>query len=95
MAIKQPPLAGVHVLVTRPAHQARMLCHLLEGQGAEVSCAPALQIVPLQSAVHIAAIEQAVASLDTCHIVIFVSVNAAELAIDCFLRSGVVLPDSL
>lgn len=45
-----PPLAGLRVLVTRPADQAEALSQLLEARGAEVRRLPLLAIEPARGA---------------------------------------------
>lgn len=44
------PLAGLGVMVTRPAEQAEPLCRLLQAQGAEVRRLPLLAIEPARAA---------------------------------------------
>lgn len=46
----QAPLAGLGVMVTRPAEQAEPLCRLLQEQGAEVRRLPLLAIEPARPA---------------------------------------------
>jgi uroporphyrinogen-III synthase len=40
-----PPLTGLHILVTRPAHQAESLNHRLSSLGAHITALPALDII--------------------------------------------------
>jgi uroporphyrinogen-III synthase len=67
------PLAGLGVLVTRPAAQAEPLCQRLAAAGATVWRLPALAIEPLG---HAAGHRAAAGPLDHYRRVIFVSVNA-------------------
>lgn len=65
------PLAGIGVLVTRPRQQAGALCRLLEAQGAEALCFPAIEIVAADGG----GAPQPIASYD---LIIFVSSNAVR-----------------
>lgn len=73
----RPELAGLHVLVTRPQHQAQVLSQLLIQQGATVTAFPVLEIVDVadQSAL-ISIVDQ----LESFEIAIFISVNAVNKA---------------
>lgn len=42
------PLAGQHILVTRPAHRAAELAQRLRASGADVACLPAIELSPLR-----------------------------------------------
>ena len=70
------PLAGIGVIVTRPARQADNLCSLLEQQGAHVLRFPTLEILgPRDGEAVTAAIQQA------ADWAIFTSANAVEYGI--------------
>jgi uroporphyrinogen-III synthase len=69
------PLAGVGVLVTRPAHQAHHLCQLIEAEDGSTITLPALQINPTPDR---PAMRAAVGPIDRYHLVIFVSANAVR-----------------
>ncbi len=69
------PLAGVGVLVTRPARQAEGLVAQLAALGATPIVFPAIVILPPDDRT---ALDRAHASLDRYDIAIFVSANAAE-----------------
>jgi uroporphyrinogen-III synthase len=69
------PLAGVRVLVTRPAEEARPLAHMLEHEGAEAIVFPALEIVPVAE---IAAVGAAIGPVEQFDVVAFVSRNAVR-----------------
>lgn len=73
-----PPLAGVGVLVTRPAPQADELCALIEAAGGRALRFPTLAINP---AADTAAARAALAALEHYDLVIFVSANAVEQAL--------------
>lgn len=76
-------LAGLRILVTRPAHQADNLCALIEAAGGEAVRFPTLAIAPLAdyaSARQLAAEKQKILDLDHYQVVFFVSPNAARLA---------------
>jgi uroporphyrinogen-III synthase len=74
----QLPLAGVGVLVTRPAHQADELCALIEAAGGRAVRFPTLAIIP---APDVAAARTALAALADYDLVLFVSANAVEQAL--------------
>ncbi len=69
------PLAGVGVLVTRPAAQAGALSERLRDLGAEVLVFPALAILPTARP---DALRTTLAGLDTYDLAIFISPSAAE-----------------
>jgi uroporphyrinogen-III synthase len=69
-------LAGVGVLVTRPAQQAASLCHLLEAEGATTFPFPTVEIVPVPDLSELLARLQALVPFD---LAIFASANAARL----------------
>lgn len=69
------PLAGVGVLVTRPAAQAEALSARLRGLGAEVVAFPALAILPT---VRPDALRNTLAGLGAYDLAIFISPRAAE-----------------
>ncbi len=67
------PLTNQHIMVTRPAHQASALIHLLQQAGAKVYCQPLIEITAINHPT--AAIEQ-VKKLANTDIAIFISQNA-------------------
>lgn len=69
------PLAGIGIVVTRPARQAGGLVQMLAGLAAHTVVFPALVILPPRDGTSLAA---AHATLDTFDAAIFVSSNAAE-----------------
>jgi uroporphyrinogen-III synthase len=73
------PLAGVGVLVTRPAHQAHHLCQLIEAEGGSAVSLPALLINPVADR---PAVRAAVGPIDRYQLVIFVSANAVRFGGD-------------
>jgi len=72
-------LAGLHILNTRPAHQAAELSAALRAAGARVSELPLIAIMPLPLA---ADDERLLLDLDRYDGVFFVSANAARLGLD-------------
>jgi uroporphyrinogen-III synthase len=75
MHLPVKPLAGLGVLVTRPAEQAGPLVHLLEGAGARVLQLPALVIAPGVDPQQAAGV---LAHLRELNLAIFVSANAVR-----------------
>jgi uroporphyrinogen-III synthase len=70
-----PPLAGVGVIVTRPARQAAGLVKVLDALGARPIVWPAIVILPPDDG---AALARVHATLDRYDLAIFVSANAVE-----------------
>ncbi|HET8729774.1 MAG TPA: uroporphyrinogen-III synthase [Moraxellaceae bacterium] len=73
------PLAGLHVLNTRPRHQAPELSEALVALGAQVTELPLIDIEPL---VLSAAEERLLFDLDRYDGIFFVSANASRLGLD-------------
>lgn len=71
-----PALAGLRVLVTRPAHQAEPWCQLLEAEGAEAISVPLLELAPVTEQALIRAIKNRILDFDLYQKAIFVSQNA-------------------
>jgi len=86
------PLAGIGVLVTRPAHQADNLCRLIEAQGGTAIRFPCLAILPPRDPAAADAIIQRLADFS---IAIFVSANAVHHAMALISRRGGALPEGL
>lgn len=75
MAAPSPPLQGMGVVVTRPAHQADPLCRLIEARGGRAIRFPTLAIEPpADPGAALAALDR----LEQYNLVIFTSVNAVE-----------------
>jgi len=72
------PLAGIGVLVTRPAPQADELCALIEAAGGRALRFPTLAISAVPDTT---AARAALAALDPYDLVLFVSANAVEQAL--------------
>lgn len=70
-------LAGCHVLVTRPAPQARELCALIEGAGGRAHVLPVIEIAAPREP---RALADLLARLEQFDIAIFVSSNAVHRA---------------
>jgi len=75
-------LRGLAVMVTRPAHQARTLCEMIESQGGHVICFPVLEIADIEDPEAVAA---QVNRLDAYDIGIFVSANAVAKGVPMVL----------
>jgi uroporphyrinogen-III synthase len=73
-----PDLAGVHVVVTRPSHQAQDLCKLIESCGGKVIQFPVLEIADPED---LTPFWYIVDRLDVFDLAIFVSANAVERGI--------------
>jgi uroporphyrinogen-III synthase len=71
-------LNGVHVLVTRPEHQAENLSRLIEQQGGIAVRFPALEIVSRDDK---GQIKSKLANLDRFQWIIFISANAVNFAL--------------
>lgn len=69
------PLQGTGVLVTRPRHQAAVLCRLLEAQGASVERFAAIEIEPIDERRDWAA---RLGALEKFGLIIFSSANAVR-----------------
>ncbi|ESS72622.1 uroporphyrinogen III synthase HEM4 [Methyloglobulus morosus KoM1] len=79
-------LKGLHVLVTRPAHQAENLCQLIEQQGGVAVRFPTLEIVGMESHSgnlpdNLALATKYLSELSNCQWLIFTSANAVNFAL--------------
>lgn len=79
-----PGLAGAGILVTRPAEQSVHLARLIRDAGGEPILFPALEIEPVANT----AIAAFVSQLSRFDLVVFVSPNAARLAMPYILDNG-------
>jgi uroporphyrinogen-III synthase len=86
------PLAGVRVLVTRPAAQAGGLARLIEEAGGEAIVFPALEIAPPRDA---AALDKILARLREFDSAIFISANAVHQGLGRLAARGLSLPPGL
>jgi len=77
------PLAGRHVVVTRPPEQAGELAALLEAAGARVTALATIGIAPLEDT---AELDAALRAMGTCDWVVLTSVNGVR-AVDERLRA--------
>jgi len=84
-------LAGVGVLVTRPAHQAQGLCQLVEQAGGRPILFPALEILDIDDTGPLLAL---IDRLDEFDIAIFISPNAVSKALN-LIRGRRPLPQHL
>jgi uroporphyrinogen-III synthase len=80
----RPHLAGVEILVTRPAEQSVQLARIIRDAGGEPILFPALEIEPLEEA----AIAPALDHLRHFNLLIFVSPNAARVAMPRIAKGG-------
>lgn len=72
-----PPLAGLRVLVTRPAHQSPPFCALLEDAGASPLRLP---VIAIEAAADDSVARARIADLSGVDLAIFVSANAVEFS---------------
>lgn len=84
MGAHEGALAGLGVLVTRPAHQADALCTLIEAQGGTVYRFPVLEILDPLNPEPLRLIATRLAEYDWA---IFISANAIERALDSILAA--------
>jgi len=82
MPVGDGPLAGVGVLVTRPAHQADGLCRLIEQQGGRAHRFPVLEILDPRDP---EALRAACENLDSYNWAVFISANAVDRALATIL----------
>ena len=87
-----PPLAGVRVLVTRPAHQAEPLARLIEQAGGSAIRFPTLAIAPPQALAALYSILDRLAEFD---LAIFISPNAVEQGLALLAQRGLAWPASM
>ncbi|WP_419935028.1 uroporphyrinogen-III synthase [Candidatus Palauibacter sp.] len=80
-----PPLAGQHVLVTRPPGQARPLRDRLEAMGATVTTASTIRLVPPTDPRGLPRAAKRLAAYDW---VVFTSVNAVERLAEALRAEG-------
>ena len=85
------PLAGLGILVTRPAHQADRLCELIKQAGGRALRFPVIEILPPHDTAPLAAL---IDTLDDADIAIFISANAVEHGL-ALLRARRDLPAAL
>lgn len=78
-------LAHTKILVTRPAHQAKNLCQLIQAHGGEAVLLPALAIVPIENN---QALQDCVSQIDDLDILIFISTNAVTYTLPALLACG-------
>lgn len=77
-------LAGLGVLVTRPAHQADGLCRLIEQAGGRAHRFPVLEILPPSDPGPLRAV---IDRLDSYDWAVFISANAVECALEPVLAA--------
>lgn len=81
----QGPLAGLGILVTRPAHQAEHMANLIRQAGAEPILFPALEIVDLPD---LQPLQRLIERLDEFDLAIFISPNAVNKALNLIRVRG-------
>lgn len=77
MADGSRPLAGLRIVVTRPAAQAALLADLIRAQGGEPVLFPTIDIEALDDC---SGLDAALAQLSSFDLVVFVSANAVQQA---------------
>ena len=82
MVLASPPLAGRHIVVTRPAGQAAHLATTLAGLGAQPVLYPVLAIAPLTD---VTPLLEVALRLDQFQLAAFVSPNAIEQSLAAIL----------
>ena len=87
----QAPLAGLGILVTRPAHQAEHLSNLIRQAGGAPILFPALEIVDIPD---LQPLQDLIARLDQFDLAIFISPNAVNKAMN-LIRAQRKLPTHL
>lgn len=87
----QAPLAGLGILVTRPAHQAEHLSNLIRQAGGAPILFPALEIVDIPD---LQPLQGMIARLDQFDLAIFISPNAVNKAMN-LIRAQRKLPTHL
>lgn len=83
--VRQLPLFGQTVLVTRPADQADSLSGPLRDRGATVLLQPAIEIGPPQD---LAAVDAAIEALSSYQVIVFCSRNGVQYFLDRLLALG-------
>src|SRR5512139_4246297 len=78
-------LAGLKILVTRPAHQAGPLCRLIEEAGGEPVPFPVLSVVAVEET---GALQSLLDHLNDYWLAIFISPNAVRFGIEAAARHG-------
>jgi uroporphyrinogen-III synthase len=76
------PLAGLSVLLTRPAGQADKLAAAIQGLGGRVTQLPLLAIEPITERVAVERLKTFIMALDNYDAAIFISTNAATLGLE-------------
>ncbi len=89
--MKDAPLAGLGILVTRPAHQSEHLAQLIRAAGGNPILFPALEIVDMPDVQPLNAL---IDRLDQFDLAIFISPNAVNKAMN-LIRARRKLPASL
>lgn len=92
MGARERPLAGVGVLVTRPAGQAEHLVRLIEAAGGNAIRFPTIAIAPPADPTTLAALFDRLTAFDFA---IFISPNAVERALQQLRQRGQTLPAAL
>ena len=76
------PLAGLSVLLTRPAGQADKLAAAIQGLGGRVTQLPLLAIEPITERAAVERLKTSIMTLDNYDAAIFISTNAATLGLE-------------
>ena len=95
MAANDPSLAGLNILVTRPAHQAGPLAEMIRGLGGKPLLFPVLEIFDTE---HPEPLRHIIERLEEFDLAIFISPNAVDKAmnlIGAWRKEGIKLPAGL
>ena len=76
------PLAGLSVLLTRPAGQADKLAATIQNLGGQVTSLPLLAIEPISERIAVERLKTSIMALDNYDAAIFISTNAATLGLE-------------
>lgn len=88
-------LAGLSVLLTRPAEQVQVIADAVVAQGGHVTLLPLLEIVPITSGPEMERIKTSVLALDNYDHAIFISTNAATLGLEWIENYWPQMPQTL
>jgi uroporphyrinogen-III synthase len=80
----RPHLAGVEILVTRPAEQSAQLARIIRDAGGEPVLFPALEVEPVVDAAGASVLDR----LPQFDLLVFVSPNAARVAMPRIVKNG-------
>jgi len=88
--MRHNPLAGVKVLISRPAHQAHKLCDMITQYGGQAIRLPVIEIVPVSDP----PVQHLIHDIHGFDFALFISPNAVQFAMQQILAQGEI-PDKL